>query len=193
MILGFDFDKVFIDYPPFVPYSLIEFLYKGSSYFRSTTKSDKIHYRFPGSFEQKMRIVSHYSLFRPLINENFEILKKISSNKDNRTYLVSSRFGFLKTRTNQLLNKYGLKKYFDGVYFNFKNEQPHLFKERTIKKLNIETYIDDDLQLALYLSSKLPNLKIFWVTAGKNIPSNLPKKIVPIKSLKDLKKHFKIK
>lgn len=193
MIIGFDFDKVFIDYPPFVPYSIVDLLYKGSSFFKSTSTNGKMHYRYPGPFEQKLRILTHYSLFRPLINENFEILKKISSSKKNKTYLVSSRFGFLEERTNSLLKKYGLKKYFNGIYFNFKNEQPHKFKEQTIKKLKINTYIDDDIHLAIYLSSKIPKLNIFWVKGTRNSPENLPKNITPIENLSSLERYLKSK
>jgi hypothetical protein len=84
--------------------------------------------------QQKVRVISHHHLLRPPIKVNIEALKKISSDKKNKTYLVSSRFGFLKGRTEAILKRYKLKDYFSGAYFNYKNEQPHIFKERIIKK-----------------------------------------------------------
>lgn len=191
MIIGFDFDKVFIDYPPFIPYSIVDFLYKGSSVFiKNKTGGIALHYRFPGFFEQKIRILSHYSLFRPAIQKNIDVLRKISSKKSGKTYLVSSRFSFLKKRTDAILQKYNLNSYFDGIYFNYENQQPHLFKEETIRKLKIDTYIDDDLDLSLYLSKKFPKLKIYWVTDGRNKEVELPENISAIKNLEELKKYL---
>lgn len=191
MTIGFDFDKVFIDYPPFLPYSLIDYLYKGSLVFRKNrTKNVVLRYRFPGKIEQKIRVLSHYPIFRHVIKENIASLKKISSNKKNKTYLVSSRFGFLKKRTKAILEKYKLEKYFDEVYFNFENKQPHLFKEETIKKLKIDTYIDDDLDLTLYLSKRIPYLKIYWLRDGRKKEEPLPQNITAITNLKELEKYI---
>ncbi len=187
MIIGFDFDKVFIDYPPLIPYALVDFLYKGAVVFKKNkSKSQKIHYRYPGKIEQMIRIVSHYYIFRRPITENIKYLKKISEKKNNKTYLVSSRFSFLKKRTEAILKKYDLDKYFDGIYFNFEDKQPHLFKEQTIKNLKIDTYIDDDLDLSLYLAQKMPTLTIYWVRDGRKKEGNLPKNVIAIKDLKEL-------
>lgn len=193
MIIGFDFDKVFINYPPFIPYFLIDFLYKGESVFKKNpSKKSSLHYRIPGRVEQKIRILSHHPIFRTPIKENVDALKEISGKDKVTTYLVSSRFSFLKKRTDGILKKYSLDKYFDGVHFNYDNKQPHIFKEETIKKLKIDTYIDDDLQLSLFLSKSLPHLKIFWVKNGNAADVELPKNVIPIKNLKELNKHLKL-
>lgn len=193
MKIGFDFDKVFINYPPLIPYFLIDFLYKGSSVFRKKNiKKNTLHYRIPGSIEQQIRILSHNPLLRSPIKENLAVLQKVSKNKKNKTYLISSRFSFLKKRTDHIITKHALDKYFDGIYFNYGDSQPHEFKEQTIKKLGIGIYIDDDLQLALYLSKKLPDLRIFWVQDGRNVNEHLPKNITPIKDLRDLYRHLNL-
>lgn len=190
-IIGFDFDKVFIDYPPFIPYSIVDFLYKGTSVFRKNrTKDTFLSYRFPGILEQKVRILSHYPLFRHAIKENIDVLKKISNKKNGKTYLVSSRFSFLKKKTDAILKKYNLDNYFNGIYFNYENQQPHLFKEETIQKLKIDTYIDDDFDLSLYLSKKIPKLKIYWITDGRSKETKLPTNITAIKNLRELEKYL---
>lgn len=191
MTIGFDFDKVFIDYPPFIPYFLIDYLYKGSLVFRKNrTKDIILHYRTPGSLEQKIRVLSHYPIFRRAIKENVGTLKKMAAKNKYKIYLVSSRFGFLEKRTENLMKKYGLNNYFSGVYFNFKNNQPHIFKEETIKKLKIDTYIDDDLDLAIYLSKKIPTLKIYWLKDGRKKEGPLPKNVIAISNLKELEKYI---
>lgn len=185
MIIGFDFDRVFINYPPFVPDVLIDILYKGTSYFRKRNGKTELTYRFPGTIEQQLRIFSHAPLFRHPIEKNIEALKQIRKKGKCKTYLVSSRFGFLKKRTETLFAKENLSQYFDGVYFNYNNLQPHQFKEQTIRRLKIDTYIDDDLDLAQYLSQRLPSLRIFWVHGGKRGIREVPKGIIPIKDLSE--------
>lgn len=194
MRIGFDFDKVFINYPPMIPYFLIDFLYKGTSVFKKKiTNNNSLHYRFPGLLEQRVRILSHYPIFRHPIVNNLLALQKISKDKTIKTYLISSRFSFLKKRTDIVVRKHLLDEQFDGIYFNFDNKQPHLFKEETIKKLKIDTYIDDDLQLCLYLAKKMPKIKIFWVKNGRKADLPLPKNIVPIKGLDELINYLKLK
>jgi hypothetical protein len=191
MNVGFDFDKVFIDYPPFIPYFLIDFLYKVRAVFRKSSKNFVPHYRIPGPFEQNVRILSHHPIFRHQISKNVDFLKAISSDKKIKKYLVSSRFSFLKNRTDGVLKKYQLKKYFDGIYFNYENKQPHLFKEETIKKLKIDTYIDDDIQLSVFLAQRNPRLTIFWVSDGRKTDIKLPKNVIKINNLQEVKKHIK--
>ena len=190
MRIGFDFDKVFIDYPPMLPYFIIDFLYKGTSVFKkSGMKAEELHYRYPGNMEQKIRVLSHHPTLRKPIKNNITFLKKISVKKNYQTFLISSRFSFLKKRTEIILKKYKLDKCFDGIFFNFNDQQPHIFKEMTIKKLKIDAYVDDDLQLSLYLSKKMPDLSIYWVT-NDTMNIKLPKNITPIKNLGHLEKYL---
>lgn len=191
MVIGFDFDKVFINYPPFVPYFLVDFLYKGRSVFENKpTRTTNLHYRFPGYYEQLLRILTHHPILRNPITENINYLKKITKLKKNKTYLVSSRYSFLRDRTEKIIDKYSLEKYFDGIYFNYENIQPHIFKEKTIKKLRIEVYIDDDLHLAMYLARKIPSLKIFWVNDGNDTRVKMPNSITAIRNLEELEKYL---
>lgn len=167
MNLGFDLDKIFVDYPPFVPSKLIDKLYKDKS-------NGILHYRIPSRIEQIIRILSHYPLFRPSIPENIEIIKNIPRRK-NKYFLISSRFGFLKKRTEIIVEKYQLNKLFDELFFNFDNMQPHIFKNIVIKKRKIKKYIDDDLPLLKYLAGKNPQTVFFWLNKKEShkIKTNL--------------------
>ncbi len=188
MRIGFDFDKVFVNYPPLVPPKLIDYLYKGKlAVLKEKTKNVELSYRYPGTFEQNIRILSHLPLFRKPLKKNITALKKICKEKNCNTYLVSSRFGFLRKRTNEWIKNNHLNKYFKGVYFNYHDEQPHLFKEKTIAKLKLDTYVDDDIDLLVYLSKKNQKLSLFWVTQKKESEYKmLPKSIVAIKDINEL-------
>ena len=139
MNIGFDLDKVFIDYPPFLPSVWFDRLYKQKD-------NGVLLYRIPSYPEQLLRKTLHLPLLRPGIKGNLDFLYGLSK-RDHKLYLISSRFKFLENTTKRLVKKYGFDKIFDGMYFNFENEQPHVFKERIIKQLSLDLYIDDDLSL----------------------------------------------
>ena len=186
-IIGFDFDNVLLSYPPLVPKELIDYLYK-RSFSSENKKNFSLMYRFPGKLEQKIRIFSHSPIFRHLIKKNTETLSSISS-KNYDIYLISSRFSFLENRTEEVLKKYKLIKYFTKTFFNFENMQPHIFKDEVIKKLNIEMFVDDDLDLLNYLAPRNPNVEFFWISNKKNKKA-LPKNISHIYDLKEFKQTY---
>ncbi len=169
MNIGFDLDKIFIDYPPLVPDYIIEWLYKKKA-------NGVLLYRIPPKVEQWFRILTHHPILRPPISKNIEFVrKKASKNSDGCYYLISSRFGFLRNRTNEIIQRYNFNKIFDAMFFNFANDQPHIFKKRFVKKLKLDYYVDDDLPLLHFLVKDIPKTKFFWLNKKdhKSIKKNL--------------------
>lgn len=177
MNVGFDLDKIFINFPPLVPSKIIELLYKGKPH-------AELKYRMPSRLEQIIRIFSHYPLFRPPIIKNMNYLKNLALANNNKYYLISSRFSFLEKKTTDLIKRYNLDKIFNTMYFNYENKQPHQFKNEIIKKLNLDMYVDDDLQLLEYLVDKNPKTKFFWL--NKKISKHLNKNLFAIKHISEM-------
>ena len=168
MNIGFDLDKVLIDYPPFLPSVLFDKFYKEKD-------NGVLLYRIPTYPEQLVRKTLHFSVLRAPMKKNLDFLRSIPK-KDNKLYLISSRFGFLKNVTNKLVKKHQLDKVFDGLYFNFENQQPHEFKNEVLKKLHLDVYIDDDLSLIKYVARHNQHTKFFWlnhVTQQKPLAKNV--------------------
>ena len=168
MNIGFDLDGIFVRLPPILPAWVIERLYRE----RNQTK---LHYRIPGKIEKRIRILSHASLLRPPIKENILFAKNLSRSKKYTFFLVSSRFGFLRQQTEKIIRRYGIDTIFHKIYFNYDNEQPHVFKDRIIKKMKISLFIDDDIYLLAFLAKENPTTRFFWLNATKNetITNNL--------------------
>jgi len=180
MTIGFDLDKIFINTPPLIPNSIIQRLY-------GQKINGKLVYRIPSQPEQVFRKMTHHPLFRPPIKSNLNFLKSISK-ENNKLYLISSRYGFLKKETNQVITHYGLDKIFDGLYFNFSNEQPHVFKNKLLKELHLDIYVDDDLSLLQYVAKDNPKTKFFWLETDEYAHAlkqhkNLHPNVVPIRQL----------
>ncbi len=154
MNIGFDLDRVFINYPPFVPDAVIDWLYKSH-------KNCALAYRIPTSRAEIMiRIFSHNAIFRPPMPQNIAFINRLARSKSHSLHLISSRYDFLETQTLRLLAKYKLKNAFRSINLNTKNEQPHLFKERIIKARRIHAFIDDDRELVRYLTTSCPHVTV---------------------------------
>src|SRR6185503_6799514 len=177
MNIGFDFDKVFIDYPPFLPKKLFDKFYK---------KRDNgvLLYRIPAYPEQILRKTLHLPFMRPPIKENLAFLKGISK-KENKLFLISSRYKFLEKETNRLIQKYQLDKIFDSMYFNYENKQPHLFKEEVMKYLDLHKYIDDDLSLLKHVAKDNNKTKFYWLNTNGS-SQTYPKNIIEITTLDEI-------
>jgi hypothetical protein len=121
-----------------------------------------------------------------VIRENVQFLKRIPK-KEHHLYLISSRFGFLEQLTGRLVRKHGFDTVFDGLFFNFQNEQPHLFKREVIKKLQLDMYVDDDLPLLRYVARHNKRTKFYWL--NKKTTGQLSFNIRAITSLSEILPH----
>lgn len=168
MNIGFDLDNVFVDYPPFIPDWVIDKLYKKKA-------NGTLLYRIPGKLEQQIRILSHDPIFRPIIQKNLSFLKGLSKKNGNKLFLISSRFSFLRPRTDYLISKYNFKSLFSKMYFNYEDQQPHFFKSGVLSKEKIDRFVDDDLPLVRYLAKKYPQITFFWLnnTLNKKLSQNI--------------------
>ncbi len=177
MQIGFDLDNIFINTPPIIPHSVIERLYRGKT-------NGILKYRYPSKTEQLIRILSHSPFFRPAIKKNLSFVKSLSSDAGHSLYLISSRFSFLKKNTEAIVKKQKLEKIFNKLYFNYENQQPHLFKLETIKNLKLDKFVDDDLYLLKYIAGKNNHVKLYWL--NKKINKKISNNIHGITSLSDV-------
>lgn len=168
MNIGFDLDEILVSHPPIIPSYLIAFLYRG-------TQKKTLHYRIPGEWEKKIRILSHHPLLRPLIRKNLSFIETLSHKKRYRLHLVSSRFSFLKNRTETFINQNGFKKIFSSIHFNYTDKQPHEFKKFILKNLHLDKYVDDDLPLLQYLAQAYPKTDFYWLNhnSQKKLDNNI--------------------
>ncbi len=179
MNIGFDLDKIFINYPPFMPDWLIDKLYKEKD-------NGILKYRIPGKAEQLIRKASHHPILRPLIKENVDFLGQLAKDKNNNLFLISSRFEFLKRRTDKLSKKYHFDEIFKKLYFNYNNIQPHIFKDEAIKEAKIDRYVDDDLSLLKYVAGTNPETLFFWLHPANHTQKQLDKNLFAITHINQL-------
>jgi len=96
--------------------------------------------------------------------KNIKVIHELYKSKNYELYVVSSRYSFLEGRTNEWFKYYRLRELFKEIYINLKNEQPHLYKEKMIKRLKLNVFIDDDRPLLNYLKRKIKNVDLVSVS-----------------------------
>lgn len=162
--VGFDLDGVLLYNPariirPFVSYVKRIFLHKKKlKFYYPKTRSEKLFWRFV----HKSSILNAPGLH--------EITRLVNEGKIE-AYLITARYNFLGSTVTEWIQKNKLEKTFKGVFYNSKDEQPHEFKERMIKELNLDIFVEDNFDIVEYISKKT-KVKVVWIynIFDKHIP-----------------------
>lgn len=153
--VGFDLDGVILYNPARVVRPLIS-LAK-----RLFLSKRKLAFYYPHSpFEKWMWKLFHLSSI--YISSGMMDIKELVKDKKIKAYIVTARYGFLGDDFKKWVKKNGIDLVFEGAYYNKDDEQPHLFKERMIKKLNLDVYVEDNYDVVKYLTQK-KSTKILWI------------------------------
>jgi hypothetical protein len=160
--VGFDLDGVLLYNPARIARPIIVFMKK----IFLKKEADRFHY--PKTKIQKLIwLIFHKVVFGPALG--YDELKKLIKSKKIKAYIITGRNESLKKDFEKWLVKLEANKYFSGSYFNDKNEQPFLFKERMIRKLKLDLYVEDNWDIVFYLNSILNKseqnlrIKIYWI------------------------------
>ena len=153
--VGFDFDGV-------IAYNPLRIFRKPTKYLKSLILGKKeLAFYYPKStFEKKIWELIHESSFFPApgIDELRSLLKK---NKIEG-FIITSRYSFLRPQLVRWLKRNNLHDYFSGIYHNENDDQPHKFKEKTVKKLKLDYFLEDNLDIVEHLN-KTTKTQIHWI------------------------------
>lgn len=155
--VGFDLDGVILSNPSRVLRGLIARSKQAHLFPRQ-----ELEFYHPNSaLERWLWLLVHKSSFR--LAAGFAELEQLAAGGRLELYVVSARFACLQSDTKrwiQIINRKGI---FRKLYFNDKDEQPHLFKERMIKQLQLDYFVEDNFDLVSYLSSTQQRTKVWWI------------------------------
>jgi hypothetical protein len=90
------------------------------------------------------------------------LLREAIQNGDIEAHLVSARYGYLHHGLEHWLKWQKLNRLFTTVNANAYDEQPYLYKERMIRELNLDYFIEDNLNIVQYLEPK-SRAKVLWI------------------------------
>lgn len=118
-------------------------------------------------WQQIFWIILHESSVFPA--KGTGLLRQLVKKDKVEAHLVTARYSFLDDHLYNWLDRSRLRKYFKTININKNDEQPHLFKEKVIKKLSLDIFVEDNWDIVKYLSVKRQaesgklNTKIFWI------------------------------
>ena len=157
--VGFDLDGVLLYNPARIIRPIISFIKK------LFAKKKELNFYLPATYWEKQlwRFFHKSSIF---IAPGLDDIKKLIRTKKIKAYIITARYSYLKNDLDKWLKKMKINQSFSGVYYNQKDEQPHLFKERMIKKLNIDIFVEDNWDIVNHLNNQqlvINYCKIFWI------------------------------
>ena len=163
--VGFDLDGVIL-YNPFrflrplaIPLKEIKpyiFSQKKSLFYFPKTRIEQLLFR-----------LLHMTSF--MADPALKDLEGLVKAKKIEAYIITGRYSFLKNDYEKWLKVINKNKIFKACYQNIDNSQPNEFKQKMIRKLNLDIYIEDNLDIVNKIQNK--SSKIFWITniLDKNI------------------------
>lgn len=153
--IGLDFDGVVVYDPVRVARALVKW------FKRRVLRKAKLSFFVPKNKWQELvwRVAFGASIFPA---NGVDKLKKMAGDPQYEFYLITGRFGFLDKHIFDWLKNNHLERTFKKVYINDNTGQPHLFKERIIDELKLDYFVEDNLDVVLYLANKVKT-RILWV------------------------------
>lgn len=156
--VGFDLDGVILYNPTRVARPIIATV-KRVLFGRRKTK----FYLPKSNVEKQVWNIFHASSL--FIERGYERVKILLKNGDIEGYIVTARYGFLQDDFDKWKVRLEADEHFAASYANLKNEQPHVYKQRMIEKLDLDYFIEDnwDIVRALSTNPKNKHRKIIWI------------------------------
>ena len=160
--VGFDLDGVLLYNPVRIFRPIIYFIKK----YILKRKTNQFYYP-KNKLEQLIWLFLHKSSLFPA--PGVEEIKQLIKEKKIKAYVISARYESLKEDFLFWKKKIDPENLFSSWYYNEKNDQPHLYKEKMIKKLNLDIFVEDNWDIVKYLKTQNSKLKsgkktkIFWI------------------------------
>ena len=153
--IGFDLDGVVLYNPARIvrrPITMFKHFF--------IPKQEKRFYVPQSKIERAFWHVLHWSSF--MVSPGFHIIHSLTRKGLIEPYIITARYGFLRKDFEYWAKKLNFQVHFKGHFMNDKNEQPHEFKERMIKKLNLDMFVEDNLNIVDHLN-KTTDIEVLWI------------------------------
>ena len=158
--VGFDLDGVIL-YNPIRIFRPLASSLKFIKPFLFHEKADTFY--FPNSQAEKLFWkLLHKTSFR--VASGVSDIKILAEKGVIEPYIITARYSFLKDDFHYWINQLNNRPYFRYYHYNKDDMQPNAFKEKMIKELKLDVFVEDNWGVIQRLNSTVPKTKIFWVS-----------------------------
>jgi hypothetical protein len=153
--VGFDLDGVILYNPARAvrrPFSVVK---------RLIAPKELGHFYFPKNPHfQAINKLFHKSSF--MVAPGFAEIIDLAKKGYIEAYIITARWSFLKDDFEWWMKKLHVPVHFKSYHMNEDNEQPHQFKERLVKDLHLDIFVEDNLDIVQHLE-KSTDAQILWI------------------------------
>ena len=158
--VGFDMDGVILSNP-------IRFVRPIAKIFKPLKalvfKQSSDDFYFPNSqIEKFLFSLLHLSSF--MVDPGIADIEELVKSKKIEAYIVSGRYSFLRSGFEYWIKKSNANNIFKSCFQNSEDMQPNKFKEKMIKKLGLDIYVEDNWDIVNKLKNQNSKVKILWIT-----------------------------
>lgn len=153
--IGFDLDGVVLYNPARIirrPVTMIKHIF--------VPKKEKRFYIPRTKPEKALWHLLHWSSF--MVSPGFHNIHAMARKGLIEPYIVTARYSFLKKDFEYWAKKLNFPVHFKGHFMNEKNEQPHEFKERMVRELKLDMFVEDNLNIVEHLN-KTTDCEVLWI------------------------------
>lgn len=168
--VGFDFDGVILYNPARVLRPFLSYL-RGQKVKNGEEKLVFYHPEEP--LKQAFWWLAHQSSLFPA--KGLQDIYDLGKSGKLESHIVTGRSSFLKPDFERRLRAIKADKHMKSWHISASNEQPHEFKERMIKQLKLDCYVEDNWNIARYLAERT-NARIFWISNAADFHFDFPDK-----------------
>lgn len=119
------------------------------------------HFYYPESKPlQQLNRLMHKSSF--MVAPGFQDIIDAAKKGEIEPYIITARWSFLKEDFDAWMKKLHVPVHFRSYHMNERNEQPQDFKERMIKELSLDVFVEDNLDIVEHLEKKT-DAYIIWI------------------------------
>ena len=148
--VGFDLDGVLLYNPARITRPIVTLMKKK----KVIIQREQLEFYVPKpGFEQFFWELLHESSM--WLAPGFKQITELKKAKIIEPYLITGRFAHLQENYEKWRKKMNADQLFVQSYINSKDEQPHLFKERLIKELKLDYFVEDNWDIVQYLDQQL--------------------------------------
>jgi len=162
--VGFDFDGVIVYNPVRIIRPIVTAMKRRGILFK---RRELEFFKPKNKVEEYFWRMLHQSSIYPA--DGLDEIRRLVREGKIEAFIVTGRFKHLEGDFLKWMHKIKAEETFTKWYMNKQNEEPHKFKERMIKKLDLDIFIEDNWDIVNYLSetfgkeSRNRKRKIFWI------------------------------
>ncbi len=155
IVIGLDFDGV-------VAYNPFRILRAPVSYIKKRfLKVKRLKFFVPKNPAQVLlwKLFHESSIFPA---KGADLIRKLGNDPNYELHLITARYDFLLPSLLGWLKKNHLLQSFKSINSNVNNLQPHIYKEDMVKKLNLDYFVEDNLDIVFHLRPR-SGAQILWI------------------------------